>query len=136
MVIACALCHHDEVALSLHTAIGVLALASSFLQSICFMQSTTLSPACCKKASHTQGIAQDCDAAMLQTSCTLASMRLIFLVLLLCLDYVAPMGVSVACIVWCFYGLNYATDCACLCGTYMLASTRYLLGHCVVYRYL
>jgi hypothetical protein len=53
-------------------------------------------------------------------------MRLTFLVLLLCLGYVAPMGVSLACTMWCFYGLHCATVCACLYDTPMLASMLYL----------
>jgi hypothetical protein len=54
------------------------------------------------------------------------SMWLTFLMLLLCLGYVAPMGVSLACTMLCFYGLNYATVCACLYDTSMLASMIYL----------
>jgi hypothetical protein len=54
------------------------------------------------------------------------SMWLIFLMLLLCLGYVAPMGVSLACTMWCFYGLSYAIACACLPDTSMLASMIYL----------
>jgi hypothetical protein len=48
-------------------------------------------------------------------------MGLKFLMLLLCLDYVAPMGVSMVCTMWCFYGLHYATARACLYDTFMLA---------------
>jgi hypothetical protein len=47
---------------------------------------------------------------------------LTFLMLLLCLGYVAPL----ACTMWCIYGLNYATACACLYDTPMLASLIYL----------
>jgi hypothetical protein len=47
-------------------------------------------------------------------------------VCLLCLDYVAPMGVSMACIMWYFYDLNYGTACACLYDTSMVASMIYL----------
>jgi hypothetical protein len=39
-----------------------------------------------------------------------------------CLGYVAPMGVSLACTMWCFYGLNYAIAYACLYDTSKLAS--------------
>jgi hypothetical protein len=53
-------------------------------------------------------------------------MGITFLMLLLCLDYVAPKGVSMSCTMWCFYGLNYATDRACLFDTSMLASMTYL----------
>jgi hypothetical protein len=45
-----------------------------------------------------------------------------FLMLLLCLGYVAPMGVSLACTMSCFYGSNYATACVCLYDTSLLAS--------------
>jgi hypothetical protein len=31
------------------------------------------------------------------------------------------MGISLACTMWCFHGLNYAIACACLCDTSMLA---------------
>jgi hypothetical protein len=48
-----------------------------------------------------------------------------FLMLLLCLGYVAPMGVSLACTMSCFYGLNYATACVCLYDTSLLASMIY-----------
>jgi hypothetical protein len=51
---------------------------------------------------------------------------LTFLMLLICLGYVAPMGVSLACTMCCFYGLNYATACACDYDTSMLASMIYL----------
>jgi hypothetical protein len=53
---------------------------------------------------------------------TVLSMWLLFLMLLLCLGYVAPMGVSLACTMWCFYGLNYAIAYACLYDTSKLAS--------------
>jgi hypothetical protein len=49
-----------------------------------------------------------------------------FLMLLLCLGYVALMGVSLACTMWCFYGLNYAIACACLKGTSMLAPMKFI----------
>jgi hypothetical protein len=55
---------------------------------------------------------------------TVLSMWLIFLMLLLCLGCVAPMGVSLECTMWCFYGLNYAIACAYL--TSVLASMIYL----------
>jgi hypothetical protein len=35
-------------------------------------------------------------------------------------------GVSLACTMWCIYGLNCATACACLYDTSMLASIIYL----------
>jgi hypothetical protein len=40
----------------------------------------------------------------------------------LCCSY----GVSLACTMWCIYGLNYVTACACLYDTSMLASMIYL----------
>jgi hypothetical protein len=40
----------------------------------------------------------------------------------LCCSY----GVSLACTMWCIYGLNYATACAFLYDTSMLASMIYL----------
>jgi hypothetical protein len=55
-------------------------------------------------------------------------MWLTFLVLLLCLGYVAHLGVALACTVWCFYGLNCAIACVCLYDTSMLASMSYLLA--------
>jgi hypothetical protein len=58
--------------------------------------------------------------------CTICITQLAFLMLLLCLGYVAPMGVSMACTMWCFNGLNYATACACLYDTSMLASMMYV----------
>jgi hypothetical protein len=45
------------------------------------------------------------------------SVWLTFLMLLLCLGYVAPKGVSLACTMSCFYGLNCATACVCLYDT-------------------
>jgi hypothetical protein len=57
---------------------------------------------------------------------TVLSMWLLFLMLLLRLGYVAPMRVSLACTLWCFYGFNYAIAYACLHDTIMLASMIYL----------
>jgi hypothetical protein len=37
--------------------------------------------------------------------------------LFLCLVYGAPMGVSMALTMWCFYGLYFFTTCACLYDT-------------------
>jgi hypothetical protein len=54
-------------------------------------------------------------AGGLRSPCTF--LMLSFLLLLLCLGYVAPMGVSLACTMWCFYGLQCATACACLYDT-------------------
>jgi hypothetical protein len=42
----------------------------------------------------------------------------------LCSSY----GVSLACTMWCIYGLNYASACACLYDTSMLASMIHLLA--------
>jgi hypothetical protein len=55
-------------------------------------------------------------------------MWLVFLMLLLCLGYVAPISVSLAFTLWCFYGFKYAIACACLYGTSMLTSMIYLLS--------